>query len=154
MNQRNYIVYAVLLLVVIAGAYLVVQKFSGTKIVEDNSTKVIDYDEPVDAVSQSKAVGKSLFNSRCASCHHYFKDATGPALYGITERGPWSDSIKLYKYIRYPNSLGLSNYIDSLRKVYGSNHIGFPDLSDIQIKSILEFINSSNLSVSSIVVCE
>lgn len=70
------------------------------------------------------------------------KDATGPALSGIIERGPWKDSKKLYKYIREPESLKRNKYIDSLRKTYGTNHIAFPNLTDDEIQAILRYINS------------
>jgi len=32
--------------------------------------------------------GKALFQANCASCHNPIKDATGPALQGITGRAP------------------------------------------------------------------
>ena len=140
MNQKKYIMSAVLLIVVGAAIYFGLKKFPLGKDVENPST-IIDYDEPIDSLSQSRLDGKMLFMSKCASCHIVFKNATGPALFGVNERGPWKDSVKLYKYIRQPESFGKNKYIDSLRQVYGSNHMGFPDLTNEEIKSILRYIN-------------
>ena len=35
--------------------------------------------------------GKTLFLSKCASCHNPFRDATGPALGGLEDRHKWAD---------------------------------------------------------------
>ena len=52
--------------------------------------------------SGDSAVGKELFNTLCASCHKRYKDATGPALHGVTERHSkeW-----LYKWIKNNSEL-------------------------------------------------
>jgi cytochrome c2 len=84
---------------------------------------------------------KKLFISQCASRHNLIKNGTGPALAGIEERGLWHDRKKLCEYIRTPSSIEKSKYIDSLRKVYGSEHMAFPDLTDDEISAILEYIN-------------
>ena len=34
-------------------------------------------------MSKSAALGKNLFNSKCASCHAIFKDATGPGILAV-----------------------------------------------------------------------
>ena len=131
---------AILVLVVGAAIYLGFRKFPQGKDSENTST-IIDYDEPTDTLTKLRSDGKRFFNSKCASCHQVLKNATGPALFGITERGHWMDSEKLYKYIREPESFKKSKYIDSLRQVYGSNHMAFPDLTDNEIKAILNYIN-------------
>lgn len=140
MNQQKYIMAAILLLVVGAAIYLGFSKFPHMKDSKNTST-IIDYDEPVDTLNQLRSDGKRIFFIKCASCHSVLKDATGPALSGITERGPWKDSKKLYKYIREPKSFPKSKYVDSLRQVYGSNHMAFPDLTDNEIEAILRYIN-------------
>jgi cytochrome c2 len=131
---------AVLVLVVGACIYLGFREFPQGKNSENTST-IIDYDEPTDSLSNLRSDGKRFFNSKCASCHQVLKNATGPALSGIFERGPWKDSTKLYKYIREPESFMKNKYIDSLRKVYGSNHIAFPNLTDDEIQAILRYVN-------------
>jgi cytochrome c2 len=141
MNQQKYIMPAVLLLVVGTAIYLGFRKFPMGKDSRNTST-IIDYDEPVDTLNKLRSNGKRFFNSKCASCHMVLKDATGPALSGITERGPWKDSAKLYNYIREPESFGKNKYIDTLRSKFGSNHLGFPDLTDMEIEAILKYINA------------
>lgn len=138
MNQQKYILSAVLVVVVGAAIFLGFKKFPQDS---ENTSTIIDYDEPIDTLSKLRSDGKRVFMSRCASCHHVLKDATGPALSGITERGPWKDSKMLYKYIREPNSFQKSKYVDSLRQVYRFNHTAFPDLTDYEIEEILRYIN-------------
>ena len=141
MNQSKYLIYAILILLVVTGTYFVIQKISETKVV-DNRPVVIDDYKPAEGLVTSSGDGKMLFMSNCASCHSIFKSLTGPALTGIEKRGPWSDSAKLYKYIRHPESFSGNKYIDSLRMYYGSKHMGFPDLSDNEIQKILKYINN------------
>ena len=142
MNQRKYLVYAVLILLAGTILFLIIQKLGKTKIVETSST-IIDYDVPIDSLSKPQNEGKMIFMSKCASCHAIFRDATGPALAGITERRPWVDSSNLYSYIRTPKKFDKNDYVQKLRKLYGSNHLGFPDLTNEEIRSILIFIKMS-----------
>ena len=44
---------------------------------------------PQDSTTLKVDTGKALFLANCASCHKVYKDFTGPALYGITDRLPW-----------------------------------------------------------------
>lgn len=131
---------AIILIVVGAAIYYGFKKLPQGKCVENPST-IIDYDDPIDSVAKAQAVGKRIFQNKCASCHLVFKNATGPALFGVTAREPWTDSKKLYKYIRQPESFGKSKYVDSLRQMNGSIHTGFPDLTDDEIGAILIYIN-------------
>jgi cytochrome c2 len=140
MNQQKYIMSAILLIVVGAAIYFGIKEFPQGKDIVNSSNK-IDYDNPIDSLTETQLDGKRIFQSKCASCHLVFKNATGPALSGVTKRGPWSDSIKLYLYIRKPESFSQSKYIDSLRKMYGFNHMAFPDLTDEEISAILRYIN-------------
>ena len=140
MNQQKYIVSAILLLLVGGVVYFSVKEFLHDKNLKNPSTN-IDYKEPVDSLTESKPDGKRFFLSKCASCHNAFKDMVGPALSGLSDRGHWNDSKKLYNYIREPGFFEKNKYIDSLRHVYGSKHTAFPDLSDEEIDAILRYIN-------------
>ena len=131
---------AVLVLIVGAAIYFGIKNFSQGKDSENTSTN-IDNDKPVDSLTRIQLDGKMIFMGKCASCHAIFRNTTGPALFGATERGPWKDSIKLYKYIRNPESFGKSKYIDSLRQIYGFNHMGFPNLTGDEIRAIFRYIN-------------
>ena len=140
-NQQKYILSAILVLAIAAVTYWAFKKFPKEKDAENIST-IIDYDKPADTLSYIAADGKRIFISNCASCHNVFKDGTGPRLAQVTERGPWKDSKKLYKYIRESASFQKNKYIDSLRNVYGvSYHIEFSDLNDNEIMAILQYIN-------------
>ena len=140
MNQQKYIMFAILLLLVGGLIYLGFKKLPQGKCVENLSTN-IDSEEPLDNSNESKLDGKRFFISKCASCHSVIKNTVGPALSGLNDRGPWNDSKKLYNYIRKSESLDGNRYIDSLRKVFGSKHMAFPDLSDEEISAILKYIN-------------
>ncbi|NOT51846.1 MAG: cytochrome c [Chitinophagaceae bacterium] len=136
---------ALLLIIVGAVIFLVIKKFPWDKDFQNSST-IIDSDSLVDSLAGTQLDGKKLFNSTCASCHIVGKDAVGPALLAVEERGPWKDSLKLYEYIRYPESVK-DKYIDSLRKVYPTRHMGFPNLTDDEIKAILRYIRRYKPSV-------
>ena len=45
--------------------------------------------------------GKTLYHSKCANCHP-FNSGTGPALYGLEQRGPWTDRQNIYAFVRNP----------------------------------------------------
>jgi mono/diheme cytochrome c family protein len=75
--------------------------------------------QPTDTTPQSKKWdnGKTLFRSKCASCHHIFAPLTGPALGGVEDR--WRDRSKLYEWIwnserlvarGYPKAVETSKY--------------------------------------------
>jgi cytochrome c2 len=141
MNQRKYIMYAILLVVVGGVIFLVSKRFTSSKNFENPST-IIDFAKTVDSSHDHNVDGKSLFLTKCASCHNLIRDMAGPALAEIRDRGSWSDSKRLYNYIRHPESLDRNKYIDSLRKVYGTKHLAFPELSDEEIKAILSYLNA------------
>ena len=107
----------------------------------ENPSTIIDFEKTIDSSYDNNIDGKSLFLSKCAPCHNAFRDGVGPALSGLSDRGPWSDSKKLYNYIRDPQSLNNNKYIDNLRILYGTKHRAFPDLSDNEIKAILRYIS-------------
>ena len=87
-----------------------------------------------------QGVGKGLFISKCASCHSVTVKIVGPALKDIIERGPWEDSLILYQYIKDPSSLKNSEYVKALQSSYEVRHIGFSELSNLEIKAILDYI--------------
>ncbi len=129
-----------MLLLAIGLIYLGAKKFSQSKRLESPPTS-IDFEKTVIRSSANKIDGKNFFISKCAPCHNVFRNGVGPALSGTRDRGGWNDSKKLYNYIRDPQSVEKNNYLDSLREVYGTKHIAFPDLSDEEIKAILKYLD-------------
>ena len=85
--------------------------------------------------------GKALFQANCASCHNPIKDATGPALKGMTERSPGVEW--LHKWIK--NSQGLVQSGDKYaNEVFNKwNKIpmtSFPNLTDAEIDAIIKYV--------------
>jgi mono/diheme cytochrome c family protein len=95
-------------------------------------------------LSGRAAIGKTLFMSKCASCHALFKDMTGPGLSGAIAGERWADRSQLYKWIRNPEAFMKTNaYARELKERYGSIMPAFPNLTDEDIEAIVEYINES-----------
>ena len=88
--------------------------------------------------------GKAIFQSNCASCHSLFKDLTGPALAGVTQRLP--DRKLVYKWVRNPDAMLKSGnvYFNTLKKRFDNVQMtAFPDLSDVEIDAIISYIEDT-----------
>ncbi len=84
--------------------------------------------------------GKELFNSLCAACHKRYKKATGPALYGVTERHSmeW-----LYKWIKNSSALIASGDAEAVAIYEEYNKVAmnaFPQLSNADIDNIIAYV--------------
>lgn len=87
--------------------------------------------------------GKALFQSNCASCHNPIKDATGPALKGVTGRVPSKEW--LYDWIH--NSAAVIAKGDAYgNKVYKEWQMtamtAFPSLSNEEIDAIINYVET------------
>ena len=101
------------------------------------------------ATFQSKAnppieEGKSIFLSRCAACHNINKAMTGPALSGVDERRniEW-----IIKFVHSSQTLVKSGDADAIAIFEKFNKIPMPDHPDLtedNIKSIVEYIKSES----------
>src|SRR5688572_2494320 len=71
--------------------------------------------------------GAALFKTNCASCHTWDKVLSGPALRGVTNRGPWAeDVLNLHKWIRNPSAfIPTTQYTQDLLKQYITPMPGF-----------------------------
>ncbi len=86
--------------------------------------------------------GKALFTNRCASCHNVNKTLIGPALAGVDERHTieW-----ITRFVRSSQSVIKSGdkeaavLYEKFNKIPMPNH---PDLTDADIKGIVEYIKS------------
>jgi cytochrome c551/c552 len=88
--------------------------------------------------------GKALFVSKCQTCHNVFKDMTGPALGGLTERGPWSDKQQLYAWVHNPAAFMAKNqYTKDLKARFGSEMTPFPALTTAEIDAIVGYVNTT-----------
>jgi mono/diheme cytochrome c family protein len=86
--------------------------------------------------------GKTIFNSRCAACHNVNKTLTGPALAGVDQRRSleW-----IIKFVKSSQGLVKSGDKDAVALYQQFNRVPMPDhpdLTDDNIKSIVEFIKS------------
>ena len=143
-KQAVYITQAHILLAGFAAAFWFVSKISSAVPNQSNAYdetpvtgQVIDHD-----ISPEAARGKTLFQSKCASCHSVFKDMTGPALQGFEERGPWSDRNKLYSWIRNPEAFMKSDpYTKALKSKYGAMMSSFPNITNEEIDAIVAFLS-------------
>ncbi|MGZ5286511.1 MAG: c-type cytochrome, partial [Flavisolibacter sp.] len=88
--------------------------------------------------------GQQLFQNNCASCHGLDKALSGPALRGVTTRGPWAeDRANLYAWIKNPAAfIPTTQYTIDLQKQYGSIMPSFPQFSQEQVDAILEYIET------------
>jgi cytochrome c2 len=92
-------------------------------------------------VSSNGYDGEMLYMSKCASCHHIFKDLTGPSLMTALTSGRWDDRKNLYEWIRDPAAfMKKDSYTKELKVVYGSMMTGFPNLKDEEIDAIVEYV--------------
>jgi len=142
MKEIKYILHAFLLLL----AFIII--FTCLKIVysikEPEPQAVLIDNLGTNTGRNSK--GKLLFQSKCAACHIIGKDATGPALSGFEERGPWTERKKVYEWIKSPMDFMKKNeYTQNLKKTFGGNMMAsFPDLSNKDIDEIINYINGTN----------
>ncbi len=114
------------------------------EIKEDNTINWINPVQP-DTTSPTQLLqgAKALFDAKCGSCHHIFFDGTGPALYGMEQRGPWRNRKNIYDFIRNPGGfMSRDSYTQNLKAKFGSMMTGFPDLDDKSIDAILFYFNS------------
>jgi len=86
--------------------------------------------------------GKSIFTSRCAGCHNVNKQLTGPALAGVHERR----SIEwIVNFVHSSQTMVKKGDKDAVTLFEKFNKIPMPDHPDLtedNIKSIVEFIKS------------
>ena len=88
--------------------------------------------------------GKSIFSSRCASCHNVNKVLTGPALAGVHERRSmdW-----ITRFIKSSQTMIKSGDKDAVALFEKFNKIpmpDYPDLTDANVVSIVEYIKAAS----------
>ena len=88
--------------------------------------------------------GKTIFNSRCASCHNVNKTLTGPALAGIDER---RDIEWIINFVHSSQTMVKNGDKDAIALFEKFNKIPMPDhpdLTDENIRSIVEYVKSES----------
>lgn len=139
-KQLNYIISAFFLIITFTGLFLFIQKIPLDR--KQKEIVIID-DFPGESSSPAVQKGRAIFNSKCASCHIMFKDATGPDLSAAIDGEQWSDRKKLYAWIRNPAAFMKNDaYTQNLKKLYKAGMTAFPDLTDEEIDAIVEYVRS------------
>jgi Cytochrome c, mono- and diheme variants len=92
--------------------------------------------------------GRTIFTNRCASCHAVNKSLTGPALAGVDERRSidW-----IINFVHASQSMIKGGDKEAVALYEQFNRIPMPDhpdLTDDNIKSIVEFIKSEAKTAS------
>ena len=93
--------------------------------------------------------GKALFQANCASCHNPLKDATGPALKGVTGRVPNKEWI--YKWIKNSAAVIASGdkYANDLYNKWNKTAMtAFPGLSNEEIDAIVKYVDDYQAPVT------
>jgi mono/diheme cytochrome c family protein len=95
--------------------------------------------------AQDAAAGKTLFMSKCASCHNVFKDGTGPKLGGVLEKDKYGGDVKnTYEWIRKAGLLMTTDpYYIALKQQWGSPMLAFPEIKDAEIDAIFAYVNKT-----------
>ena len=98
--------------------------------------------------------GEAIFKAKCATCHAVFQNGTGPKLYGAVQR--WEDAGEgdlIYEWVRNNAALRASGKSKRAAEVFaeykGSVMTVFADLTDEQIGSIFEWVDSQDPNASS-----
>lgn len=140
MKEIKYILHAFLLLLAFISVVICLKAFYSQKNVPD---MVLTNQQKAEPNAFSK--GKSLFLSKCASCHILGRSFTGPDLCGFESRGPWSERENVYQWIKNPPEFMKKDpYARELKEsVGGVMMTAFPELTDADIDEIINFINEA-----------
>lgn len=140
MNQIKYLIYSVLILICLAFGFLIYSSFSETK----PATLIVNKIQQ-NTIATSEPLGKKIFQQNCQSCHALDKKLSGPALRGLTERGPWTNRANIYKWIHNPAAFMVTNlYARELQKEYGQIMPPFNHLSEKDIDAIIDYISTAS----------
>jgi mono/diheme cytochrome c family protein len=88
------------------------------------------------------AEGEKLFNANCTSCHAINEKVVGPALKDIDKR---QSEAWIIKWVKNPQAVIKSGdaYANKIYNEYNQSQMtAFPQFSDGQIKSIIEYIKT------------
>lgn len=94
--------------------------------------------------SYNSEEGKSIFTTRCTSCHSIEKNVVGPALMNVHER---RDEEWIISFVHSSQSLVRSGDTAAVNLYNAFNKVPMPDhtdLTDEQVKSILAYIKTES----------
>src|SRR5258708_1596073 len=135
-RQVNYIIYAMLLSLSLPIGYYFIDKIVSTVEVSKNQDLNLNKEKKfvAPAMSKSAIAGKSLFMSKCASCHRIFESSTGPGLAYLEDRGPWIERQNVYEWIKNPPAFMKKNkYVQGLQSQFRITMQSFPDITNEEV---------------------
>jgi cytochrome c551/c552 len=138
MNQIKYVLSACLILLMILMGVFLLKTFPESGIAQTPALL-----ENVSSVSSEvNSKGEQLFKQNCASCHALDRDLTGPALHGVSQRGPWAkDKANLKKWIKNPAPfIANDTYVKGLKEKFGLPMPSQAHLSDAEIEEVIGYI--------------
>lgn len=141
MKQYKHIFRATGLLIVCMITVKLFAKYATVSLIdyqEEWGCGTEDFPIPPDDLTRK---GKSSFQQKCQSCHSIFKDLTGPALHTVGSNPFWTDNKKIAAYLRNPRAFLRYDYIKGLRKKFDSGHTAFPEISDEEVESVMNYVS-------------
>ena len=140
--QANYVVQGFLLALLLPAVGWVLSKVNSKESIP-GAVDVVEYrgTSATTPFPSSLNKGKTLFLQKCASCHHVFKEMTGPALKDFQHRGQWADRDKLHEWIKNP-ALFMKNdsYTKQLKGKYIITMTAFSEISKEEVNAITDYI--------------
>ena len=92
--------------------------------------------------------GKAIFTARCAACHNVNKLMTGPALAGVDKRHSIDWIVSFVQSSQTMVKKGDKDAVALFEKFNKIPMPDHPDLTDVHIKSIVEFVKSETKEVN------
>src|SRR5690349_11876423 len=93
--------------------------------------------------------GKTIFMSRCAACHNVNKQLTGPALAGVDQRRSIDWIIQFVHSSQKLVKGGDKAAVELFQRFNGITMPDHTDLTEENIKSIVEYVKSATVIVNS-----
>lgn len=93
----------------------------------------------------TQAQGDALFKAKCATCHQVFKDGTGPKLFEVRQKwedGGAGDGAIIQWVNNWETAAATDDYAKSISAWSGTAMTAFPDLSEEQIYSIFDWVDT------------
>ena len=114
--------------------------FSITTYAQDDPSATTE--TAVETSGADAVAGKKLFNANCAACHKLYKKATGPALFGVSQKYElqW-----MYDWIRNSQEMVKAGDPQAVALFEENNQsvmTAFPGLSDSDIDNILAYTDT------------
>jgi mono/diheme cytochrome c family protein len=140
-NQLKYIGSVILLLIILSCCYFIILFLLPEKKKSEKVQENVRPESKIVAMSSVQSFGMNLYTTKCVVCHGFFsgKDGSYLILAGTATR--WDEEKKLFEFIRNSDEYTKNNdYVQSTSVKKKSIGHKFQDLSDAEIRSVVEYI--------------